>query len=1095
MAGTAASFGDTLSSGIQDVAALLPLLGTEQCERHVGSALEKGYLYAAASALSLFGSLGIVKATFAAFLAVITYPFYGGRWLGDAGFATPGSVSSMVTLDEETGMYGAELKLQKLMEEQHIDDPKMVSSFEWSGWRRGQGAYNAEEAARRWNGREWDEGGRSVALYMKELFTDIIRRDLRGLVRDIKALGRRIGFDVQHIIRKRLEYFYSWNALLIITSALCAIVSMSPYIYLASNDWSNPLSWVYPALRSFGSFLCVVCTQLALQLRIQQIMTISIAWMDIRRRYTNITEDTHTPLEERLRAHLRSSSSLEEGQQALPKAVRKELTALLAVDPMLVVYQLLSGVGIAMIVAGYVGCFSLVGSADVTAGPYVWFAMETFLSLIRVFLWGLNPLWDETTGLTMSLRLHDSESPYYPLITSPNPGETLGFGETTSSPKPFAVYSEDDFFAAATTWIGPLPRLEANAITLYYALIAHKTFLPPRHTPSRADESRKYLCITMLLTDSRSFTFLCHDEAAELATVFLSKLEVLPGTGSYQVLLNSEIKGQSDGFLRSKLFRDVVRHGQDVSVRLFGERQNQLPLKWTLSTSQALRTPGTPIYVEGAALSGHDGEYVNLRRWWEFMFVYLQHRQRARREASQTTMDQDELPDFFYDEVLDIIESALFELYLYGRECGFIESRREDEKLALQLLPECIQAMRTRIAMEKRDALSRYHKYEWDKLPWPSDRSEPLKAHFEKAWDSLEVILRKLRVSPEDDDLGRRVKGLWGSVGREADGITVELCTRLLPLSIHKLVLQSNAGQGSKEFRLRNEIDHLSQLLMTIVSVKDSPPATDMITDVPYVSVRSAFDLAGIRTNARICALGLDPDRIATWSIAASFKRHDLKDYLDMIAHPDQDDQAGNLTTLIVNGSWPYHDRIPREAAIPAVVDHIAKSPNILFLCGMGSGLEQPHVRAALANRRAWQDGIQHSTSLAYRVGFEGPYSDNLEARGESIKLCGAAQCIVLYHSPGEGHLTLTLIVRRPFRIPMGLQATLKSDTKGEAHSQTYTITGDHEHSSAQFHFNGLRKGHGEIRIARSDRLYWELHGSVGVEWRTGETAGIEGME
>ncbi|KAK7015831.1 hypothetical protein VNI00_019051, partial [Paramarasmius palmivorus] len=53
------NFGDTLSSGIQDIAALLPLLGTQQCEFQVGSSLEKGYVYAAASTLSLFGSLGI----------------------------------------------------------------------------------------------------------------------------------------------------------------------------------------------------------------------------------------------------------------------------------------------------------------------------------------------------------------------------------------------------------------------------------------------------------------------------------------------------------------------------------------------------------------------------------------------------------------------------------------------------------------------------------------------------------------------------------------------------------------------------------------------------------------------------------------------------------------------------------------------------------------------------------------------------------------------------------------------------------------------------------------------------------------------------
>ena len=48
------SFRGTLTGGIQDISALLPLLGTEQCEDHVSSALTKGYIYAAATPISLF---------------------------------------------------------------------------------------------------------------------------------------------------------------------------------------------------------------------------------------------------------------------------------------------------------------------------------------------------------------------------------------------------------------------------------------------------------------------------------------------------------------------------------------------------------------------------------------------------------------------------------------------------------------------------------------------------------------------------------------------------------------------------------------------------------------------------------------------------------------------------------------------------------------------------------------------------------------------------------------------------------------------------------------------------------------------------------
>ena len=53
------SFGATFTGGIQNIAGFLPLLGTQQCEEHIGSALTKGYLYASATPMSIFGSLGI----------------------------------------------------------------------------------------------------------------------------------------------------------------------------------------------------------------------------------------------------------------------------------------------------------------------------------------------------------------------------------------------------------------------------------------------------------------------------------------------------------------------------------------------------------------------------------------------------------------------------------------------------------------------------------------------------------------------------------------------------------------------------------------------------------------------------------------------------------------------------------------------------------------------------------------------------------------------------------------------------------------------------------------------------------------------------
>ncbi|KAH8550986.1 hypothetical protein BGW37DRAFT_539251 [Umbelopsis sp. PMI_123] len=57
------SFGGVPSNGIQDISAIAALFGTELCSDHLLNALSSGYLYSAVSGISMFGSLGLIKAT------------------------------------------------------------------------------------------------------------------------------------------------------------------------------------------------------------------------------------------------------------------------------------------------------------------------------------------------------------------------------------------------------------------------------------------------------------------------------------------------------------------------------------------------------------------------------------------------------------------------------------------------------------------------------------------------------------------------------------------------------------------------------------------------------------------------------------------------------------------------------------------------------------------------------------------------------------------------------------------------------------------------------------------------------------------------
>src|SRR5215468_5374682 len=112
------AIGDTLSDGVQEISALLPLLVTEQCEDHVSSALTRGFLYAAAAPLSIFGSLGLARAGFKAFMAAIFIHWrriQGAKGLADAGFKPQGINLSLIMFDKERKRLLVEKRLDEMV--------------------------------------------------------------------------------------------------------------------------------------------------------------------------------------------------------------------------------------------------------------------------------------------------------------------------------------------------------------------------------------------------------------------------------------------------------------------------------------------------------------------------------------------------------------------------------------------------------------------------------------------------------------------------------------------------------------------------------------------------------------------------------------------------------------------------------------------------------------------------------------------------------------------------------------------------------------------------------------------------------------------
>ena len=134
MLSSSGGIGSTLTGGLQDIAALLPLLGTEQCAEQVSSALTRGYIYAAATPMSIFGSLGVVIAGFKTLIACFSLgDIEGAKILGNMGFEPRGENLSLIMVGAgnagkgtSTGRYIIETRMDELIKELNVDKNRIT---------------------------------------------------------------------------------------------------------------------------------------------------------------------------------------------------------------------------------------------------------------------------------------------------------------------------------------------------------------------------------------------------------------------------------------------------------------------------------------------------------------------------------------------------------------------------------------------------------------------------------------------------------------------------------------------------------------------------------------------------------------------------------------------------------------------------------------------------------------------------------------------------------------------------------------------------------------------------------------------------------
>ncbi|KAF7798157.1 hypothetical protein EIP86_009373 [Pleurotus ostreatoroseus] len=408
------AIGSTITGGIQDVSALLPLLGTEQCEDHVGSSLIGGFLYASASSLSIFGSLGIARASAKALAASIIVNKGGSKIMGahklaDAGFEPTGKALSQIMW--RGTCFVAEMQLGTMLEELHIMNVEKLT---------------VDAVSSIWNQRMLYTSIVSIVLSITPyIYLMKNNHDDPTSLRWLFPVARSFG----SLILSNMTQFVIQTRLLEIIRHRIVFLTMDTFVH--DKNIKLPHEWKWWDAR------------LSSEIALSRLETRLKAKTDKEAYPTVDLELLSTKLDETKRRHL-------------PLTTRFRHT-------MLLLAQIAIAVGLVLTLSGYIGCFSLVQSSNTSFGPIIWLVTEVVLSLLRMGLWAWNPAWDERqTFLTFDLELSRNS----PLSTCNK------FSEELDEEAILPLTRPREFLGEITSFVGLLEpfRITEDGVAVYYTM-------------------------------------------------------------------------------------------------------------------------------------------------------------------------------------------------------------------------------------------------------------------------------------------------------------------------------------------------------------------------------------------------------------------------------------------------------------------------------------------------------------------------------------------------------------------------------------------------------------------------------------------------
>ena len=216
--------------------------------------------------------------------------------------------------------------------------------------------------------------------------------------------------------------------------------------------------------------------------------------------------------------------------------------------------------GVLASVVGYVGCFSVVQSAQGASGPVSWLCLETGLSLVRMFLWGYNPAFHNAPPLELVLK-RDADPP----LPTCNV-----YNDIIMEEKVLPLARANQFLNSITSFTGVVDRFDHPDVTLYYTL-TRKAVPHTSEDTSAYKPAERVLYITIFdhkeRTNTRVYTHTSQGDHFYSTESGLPAID--PKFGLLQIKLGDEIDTKGDLIASNRdIFLKLRTHYQSILDQL-----------------------------------------------------------------------------------------------------------------------------------------------------------------------------------------------------------------------------------------------------------------------------------------------------------------------------------------------------------------------------------------------------------------------------------------------------------------------------------------------------------------------------------------------